>query len=166
MTSLTIRALSVATLSTILLWSTSSFPQEAASKEVTIVDAACKERKMAACVAEATFNIGSLLAAGCPAGSTQVDTAPNPGGFGNFRVCKFTDISKVPTHPKLAEGLQRCKDLVENFPSYYGESCLRPLGFERMINAFGTDLPKIFAQMCEASGGTNCAALNKVPGVE
>jgi hypothetical protein len=129
--------------------------------EIMVSDKACTERKLATCMMEKPYPVrGGVQLPQCPQGTTET---------GRYREeipyvrCKPSTATAVFARPDFDAEYARCKILVDNFPSQYGENCLKPQTDERQLQRFSSILSQIEKRICGQGDASKCDDLNKVP---
>ena len=157
----------ITAIALLMFWLSPGWAEDVRDKEIMVVDQACIERKVTSCLldlfSKMPHSMDVFFGAGCPPGIEryQVVSVNNK----NMALCKYTDMSAVVNRPwnELEPRLSECRKKAEGLPSFYGPNCLRPLAQERMINAMNVELKRLSRQLCDASGGSKCNELDKVP---
>lgn len=137
-----------------------------AQDEIMVSDAACTERKLAACLMETTFEQrgwpAGPEAVKCPTGSSE--TTSRMVQLNKVLTCKITDPKTVLSKPTFSADYPRCKLLVDNFPSHYGENCLKPRTDGRQLATWNAIRIELTKRLCSLPGSDEqCQELNQIP---
>lgn len=143
--------------------------EDVRDQEIMVIDQNCVEQKVTSCLIDSFSKRGyksNHFSSGCPKGSQPYGLSHNNDTNQYTVICQFTDIAAVIARPwdELGPIISECRNKAEGLPSQYGSvSCLRPLAQERIINALNVELKRLSRQLCDASGGSKCVELDKVP---
>jgi hypothetical protein len=145
----------------LLIQATSVAAQDARSLEITAIDAACQERNQLQCMSD--------MKGGCDGGqftvAVETETVPTLPGIRPIGIpkpkpqCTYSDFGAASNSIHFIDKMKKCQQLVTDFPSLYGEQCLKPMGGERMLTATGPDLSYLLKKLCESLNMKDCETI-------